>query len=245
MIDSTSPSVTRVFSLNHEAKPKRPIRSFVRREGRMTARQKLALEKFWPLYGLNVADGQVDFPAVFGRKSTVVFEIGFGVGASLFEMARQNQAQDFIGVEVHRPGVGALLAQINQFGLTNVRIFQEDVLEVLKQAIPDSSLDKILILFPDPWPKKRHNKRRLIQPAFVELLRQKLKVAGEVHLATDWEEYAEEMMTVFSSAKGFSNPCGVGQYLQESNLHRFSTKFEQRGKRLGHGIRDLLFTKIA
>lgn len=221
----------------------RRIRSFVKREGRMTESQKEALQRYWPQYGLTTQMGRLDFLQAFGRCSEVVLEIGFGMGDSLLEMAQNHQVVDYIGVEVHRPGVGALLIQMAKTETSNIRIFQEDVNDVLAKSIADASLSGLQIYFPDPWHKKRHHKRRLIQPGFVELLWQKLKFGGQVHLATDWENYAEQMMEVLSNHDGFNNVVGRGNYVQDQQL-RPTTKFEKRGQRLGHGVWDLVFVKM-
>lgn len=223
---------------------KRPIRSFVRREGRMTLSQKASLEKYWSEYGLETEMGLIDINAVFGRESDVILEIGFGAGASLLEMAAANPQDDYIGIEVHRPGIGGLLSQMVKNDVTNIRLFQQDVMEVLRKSIPDTGLSKIQIFFPDPWHKKRHHKRRLIQPSFVELLRQKLKLGGQVHLATDWQNYAEYMMEVFSNDDNFNNLVGHGHYLKDSSQYRVTTKFERRGQRLGHRIWDMIFVRM-
>ncbi len=212
----------------------RHIRSFVRREGRMTTGQKLAWEKFWPQYSLELTDSLINFADVFGNKASVTLEIGFGMGQTLLELAEQNPEINYVGVEVYRPGVGAVLAQLAAKDLTNVRIFCADVIEVLN-CIPDNSLNSILILFPDPWPKKRHHKRRLIQANFIDLIQQKLTYHGLLHIATDWENYAEHIEEIMAPTKGWKKikPCS-----------RPITKFEQRGKKLGHDIWDFCFEKV-
>ncbi len=222
-------------------KSHRPIRSYVLREGRMTPAQQRALTEHWPRYGLQVTDGLLDPKKVFGRDADLVLEIGFGMGQSLLAMAKQNPGQDFVGVEVHRPGIGALLVGMVEQEVDNIRIYQIDAKEVLSQCIADESLSKILIFFPDPWPKKRHHKRRLIQPEFVDLLIKKLKPGGLLHLATDWENYAEQMMDVLSSLPKLKNMAGDKQFSVSTD--RPETKFERRGRRLGHGVWDLIFSK--
>ncbi len=220
----------------------RQIRSFVLRTGRMTAGQKKAYEEAWPNFGLNLSDGAIKHESVFDRPAPVVLEIGFGMGDSLIEMAEAAPEKDFIGIEVHTPGVGRLLNQVVDKSLGNLRVYCDDAVEVLDQCIADGSLDKVQIFFPDPWHKKKHNKRRIVQPAFIQKLRAKLKAGGVIHLATDWEHYAEHMMEVMSAAEGFSNTCGDQAFSPRPEF-RPITKFERRGQRLGHGVWDLLFEK--
>ncbi|MCB1705821.1 MAG: tRNA (guanosine(46)-N7)-methyltransferase TrmB [Halioglobus sp.] len=218
------------------------IRSYVLRTGRMTPGQRRAYDEGWQLWGLDYSPGELAFDAVFGRPGPVVLEIGFGMGQSLAAMARANPDTNYIGIEVHRPGVGRLLHSIAEHDIRNIRIYCHDAVEVLRDSIADSSLDAVQIFFPDPWHKKRHNKRRLIQPAFVALLVRKLKSGGIVHLATDWEDYAQQMMAVLSAAEGLSNTCGEGAFSPRPE-QRPLTKFEQRGERLGHGVWDLVFSR--
>lgn len=222
---------------------KRIIRSFVRREGRMTLSQKEALEQYWDRFGLSTTTGFLNLMSVFQRSGDVILEIGFGMGQSLIATALEHPEVDFIGVEVHRPGIGKLLQQIAEHGLTNLRVFQEDIVQVLAKSVPDSSLSGVQIYFPDPWPKARHHKRRLIQPRFVHILYQKLKIGGKLHLATDWQNYAEHMMRVMTEASGFNNLAGYGRFILNNNF-RPKTKFEERGLKLGHQVWDLLFIKI-
>ena len=223
---------------------RRSIRSFVLRTGRMTPGQQKAYDSHWSSKGLLMADGMIDYAEVFGRQSPVVLEIGFGMGASLVEMAKAAPEQDFIGIEVHLPGVGKLLHGMEQHSVDNIRVYCDDAVEVLNQCIADNSLDRIQIYFPDPWHKKKHHKRRLIQPPFVQALRSKLKAGGVLHLATDWQPYAEHMMEVMVAADGFSNQA-QGSDFADRPAYRPITKFEQRGQRLGHGVWDLLFEKTA
>lgn len=225
-----------------EARPHRGVRSFVVRAGRMTtAGQQQALERLWPRYGLTLEQGMLDQQVVFGRKAPLVFEIGFGMGGSLTAMAKAAPEQDFIGVEVHPPGIGTILRAIEAEGLHNLRIYQADATEVLRHCIADGSLQTLQIFFPDPWHKKRHHKRRLVQAEFVQQLRPKLATGGVLHLATDWEPYAEQMLQVLTAAEGFRNCAGTALWASEHK--RPLTKFEQRGQRLGHGVWDLLFEK--
>jgi len=220
----------------------RPIRSYVLRMGRLTDGQQRAFDEHWPRFGLSQADGPLDYAAVFGRDAPRVLEIGFGMGQSLVAMAAAAPATDFIGIEVHRPGVGKLLHSMEEKGVGNIRIYCHDAVEVLRDCIAPASLDTIQIFFPDPWHKKRHQKRRLIQPAFAEQLVAYLKPGGILHLATDWENYAGQMLEVLSATPGLENTAGAGSYAPKPES-RPLTKFEQRGERLGHGVWDLLFRR--
>ena len=219
----------------------RRIRSFVRREGRLTPGQQRALDELWPRYGL-AADTSLVAPVAFGRTAPLTLEIGFGNGASLATMARQDTESNYVGIEVHRPGVGHLLKQIEIDGLENVRIYCHDAVEILNQCIDDHSLDRVLLFFPDPWHKKKHHKRRIVQPPFVNLLARKLKRGGIFHMATDWQAYAEHMLEVMESATAFSNAAGNQGYSERPD-YRPTTKFEQRGRRLGHGVWDLIYRR--
>lgn len=221
----------------------RRIRSFVRREGRLTKGQQRALAELFPRYGITLQQGIIDFDALFGRRGARILEIGFGNGASLAEMATEHPENDYLGIEVHRPGVGNLLLQIEKQSLNNIRVSNDDAIEVLEQQIPDESLDAVYLFFPDPWHKKKHHKRRIVQPAFVNLIQRKLKPAGTFHMATDWENYAEHMMAAMSTAAEFENIAGNRQYTARPE-YRPLTKFEQRGHRLGHGVWDLVFRKM-
>ena len=223
-------------------KKKRPIRSFVRREGRLTPGQQRALDELWPRFGLDLPEQADDLEALLAGEQPVTLEIGFGNGASLAEMAANEPEQLFIGIEVHRPGVGHLLQLVEKGGLENVRVICDDAVEVLKQYVPDGSLDRVLLYFADPWPKKRHHKRRIVQPNFVEVVAKKLKQGGIFHMATDWENYAEHMLEVMSGAQDFENTAGAGRYSERPD-YRPITKFEQRGQRLGHGVWDLLYRR--
>lgn len=222
--------------------PLRRIRSFVRREGRLTRGQQRALEELWPRFGLGT-DQPIDFTRCFGRAAPVTLEIGFGNGASLAEMAANAPECDFLGIEVHRPGVGHLLQEVERRGLSNVRVMCADAVEVLERQIADASLDRVLLFFPDPWHKKRHHKRRILQPAFIELLARRLRPGGRFHMATDWEDYARHMLAEMDQAPGFHNTAGPGRYAGKPD-YRPETKFERRGLRLGHGVRDLVYDRI-
>lgn len=212
------------------------IRSYVRREHRITPGQSRALKEYWNQYGLEVGTGHIEYPG------ECILEIGFGMGHSLLEMAEKFPDKKFIGVEVHRPGIGALLGAATKRGISNIKIYNADCLCVLKQSIKDESLSQIQIFFPDPWPKNRHRKRRLIQADFAALLLQKLKPNGYLHLATDWQDYAEQMLETIEPIPGFENVAGKGQFLTHRN-GRPITKFEQRGLILNQKIWDLLFIK--
>jgi tRNA (guanine-N7-)-methyltransferase len=216
------------------------VRSYVLRAGRMTAAQQRGFEQLWPRWGLDYADGPLDTDAAFGRSAPRVLEIGFGMGQSLAEMAGSTPDRDFIGVEVHRPGVGNLLNLLEARGVDNVRLYCHDAVEVLRDCIAEHSLDTVQIFFPDPWHKKRHHKRRLIQPPFVSLLLSRLRPGGLIHLATDWEPYAEHMLEVLQGFEALHNCAGAAQYSPRP-AQRPLTRFEQRGERLGHGVYDLLF----
>jgi tRNA (guanine-N7-)-methyltransferase len=220
----------------------RTIRSFVRREGRITRAQEQALTRLWPRYGLE-AGAPLDLDVCFGRHAPRTLEIGFGNGASLACMAVREPGVDFLGIEVHRPGVGHLLLELERRELDNVRIICADAVEVLKNCLPDAALARVLLFFPDPWPKKRHHKRRLVQPGFVELLARRLQPGGILHLATDWEHYAQHMLEVMAGAASFRNRAGAGNYVPRPD-YRPVTRFEERGQRLGHGVRDLLFERL-
>ena len=219
----------------------RTIRSYVIRGGRLTTSQQHALDNYWQKYGIDDVKGMLDCAALFGRQAPVVMEIGFGMGDSLLEMARSNPDKNFIGVEVHRPGVGRLLHEIDAFSLQNLRIYCHDAKEILQNCVSDTTLNTVQIFFPDPWHKKKHNKRRLVQPEFMQLVRQKLAIAGRVHMATDWVPYAEHLMEVMSAAPGYVNASGPGLY--STDAERPLTKFEKRGQRLGHAVHDLMFVR--
>jgi tRNA (guanine-N7-)-methyltransferase len=220
----------------------RRIRSFVRREGRLTPGQQRAMDELFPRFGIEAGETLLDLDAVFGRHAPRILEIGFGNGESLAEIARNHPDNDYIGIEVHRPGVGHLLMKVEELGLTNVRVMCADAVEVMEQQIPDGSLDALYLFFPDPWHKKRHHKRRQVQPAWAQLVRRKLKLGGRLHMATDWQNYAEHMLEVLSAAEGYRNTSDSGDYAPKPD-YRPETKFERRGQRLGHGVWDLVFER--
>jgi tRNA (guanine-N7-)-methyltransferase len=221
----------------------RPIRSFVMRTGRMTAGQTRALEEFWPRYGVEFSAQPLSLDALFGRVAPRTLEIGFGNGEHLAALATAHPERDYLGIEVHRPGVGHLLLLAATQELTNIRVSSQDAVEVLSEQLGAGSLDEVLVLFPDPWHKKRHHKRRLIQPPFVELIASRLRQGGVLRLATDWEEYALQMLEVLNSAGAlFTNLSPMGDWMPRPE-ERAPTRFEKRGERLGHGVWDLAFSR--
>jgi len=220
----------------------RRIRSFVRREGRMTDGQQRALDEQWPRYGIEHPAQPIDLRALFGREAPRMFEIGFGNGEHLLARAEQEPGWDFIGVEVHRPGIGRVLNRAAAAGLGNIRVASHDAVEVLRDGLPDGCLDQVVIQFPDPWHKKRHHKRRLVQPEFAKLVVAKLKPGGELQLATDWAPYAEHMLEVLNAEPALRNRAPDGRYV-ERPATRLKTHFEARGERLGHEVFDLAFLR--
>ncbi|MCC7547370.1 MAG: tRNA (guanosine(46)-N7)-methyltransferase TrmB [Burkholderiales bacterium] len=221
--------------------PSRHIRSYVLRQGRMSVAQTRAYETLLAQFALRYRAEPVDLDAAFGRRAPKTLEIGFGMGETTASIAHAHPDMDYLGIEVHSPGVGSLLKQIADLGLSNVRIVQHDAVEVVRHMLRSGSLDAIHVFFPDPWPKKRHHKRRLIQPPFVALLASRLKAGGYIHLATDWHEYAEQMLDVLRGEPLLANT--VDAYAPRP-AYRPLTKFEQRGLRLGHGVWDLVFRRV-
>jgi len=220
---------------------RRSIRSYVLRAGRITEAQKRALAELLPRYGIPFAPGPVDLDAAFGRRAPRVLEIGIGNGDTLVELATATPATDFIGAEVHPPGIGHCLLAVETRGLTNVRVVAHDAVELLTHMIPPAALDEVLLYFPDPWPKKRHHKRRIVQPAFVALVASRLKPGGRFRLATDWEPYAAWMLEMLSASPEFTNAAPGGGCIDRPE--RAATRFERRGRRLGHRVFDLEFLK--
>ncbi len=218
----------------------RPIRSYVLRQGRVSNAQARAHETLLPRYGIEYTGKPIDLGAVFGRSAQTVLEIGCGMGETTAAIAAAHPETDFLGIEVHTPGVGSLLKLIDEGGLTNLRVIQHDAVEVLREMIAPASLDGAHIFFPDPWPKKRHHKRRLVQTDFVALLASRLKPGGYVHLATDWEEYAGQMLAVLSAEPELEN---TAEGYAPRPAYRPQTKFETRGLKLGHGVWDVVFRK--
>ncbi|MPS32289.1 MULTISPECIES: tRNA (guanosine(46)-N7)-methyltransferase TrmB [Salinivibrio] len=230
--------------LTEDGKVIRKVRSFVRREGRLTKGQEQALNESWPTMGIDFEATELDWQQVFGNDNPVVLEIGFGMGASLVEMAKNAPEKNFVGIEVHTPGVGACLMAAREAGVTNLRVMCHDAVEVFEQMLPKDSLDTVQLFFPDPWHKKRHHKRRIVQLPFAEMVRDKLKVGGVFHMATDWENYAEHMIDVMEAAPHYQNVAQEGLYVPRPD-DRPLTKFEQRGQRLGHGVWDIKYTRTA
>ena len=227
-----------------ELRGRRQVRSFVLRGGRLTDGQRRALEELWPLYGIPDGEGELNFYALFGNDHPVIMEIGFGNGDATWEMAAQQTEKNFLGVEVHQPGVGHLLLKLASKGITNVRVACADAVELLRDRVPDASLDGVRIYFPDPWPKKRHHKRRIIQQVFIELLAEKMQDGAILHMATDWEAYAEFIMEVMRGSRQFENMSPHGGAYPRPEW-RPQTRYEKRGERLGHCVHDLVFRRAA
>ena len=237
------------FCMEHESLPAalptthRPIRSFVLRQGRMSPAQTRAMETLGPKFLLPYVNAPLDTTIIFRRSAPTIVEIGFGMGDATAAIAQTLVDSNFIGIEVHTPGVGALLKLIGENNIDNLRIIQHDAVEVLKNMIPDGSLSGMHIFFPDPWPKKRHHKRRLIQPEFVKLLAQKLSTDSYVHLATDWEEYAHHILDVLMQDRSLTNSSEAVNGFAPRPDYRGSSSFERKGLTKGHGVWDLVFIK--
>lgn len=228
-----------------EIKPefkKKPIRSFVIRSGRMTDGQRAAFNQWWPQFGLRMENGVFDAEQTFNNQNPTVVEVGFGMGDSLIEMARAETDKNFVGIEVHPPGVGRIISQAGENELRNLKVFMADATDVLSDCFSDGSLHRFQLYFPDPWHKKKHHKRRIVQTEFVRLITQKLAPGGVLHMATDWQPYAEHMLAVLSAEPQLINT--VEDFSPRPSF-RPLTKFEKRGERLGHGVWDLLFTKTS
>jgi len=218
----------------------RPIKSFVLRQGRISNAQQRSYDALLPRYGIPYSEAQLNLDEAFGRSAPKILEIGFGMGEATAHIASHHPQNDYLCVEVHTPGVGSLLKQVEELGLSNIRIVQHDAVEVLRHMLAPASLDGVHIFFPDPWHKKRHNKRRLIQPELVALLCERLKPGGYVHMATDWQDYAEQVLAVFSAEPRLVN---TAESYAPRPEYRPATKFEQRGLRLGHGVWDIVFRR--
>ena len=224
----------------------RSVRSYVMRAGRITEAQQRALATLWPRYGVEFSAGVLDLERLFGRAALRTLEIGFGDGEHLLERAIAAPERDFLGVEVHRPGIGHLLLAASKAGIGNLRVIAHDAVEVLQCQIAPESLDELQLLFPDPWPKARHHKRRIVQPAFAGLVASRLKADGRFHLATDWEPYAQDMLSVLCGCEALRNCADVGVGMAASASTPWpaaATRFERRGERLGHRVRELLFER--
>jgi tRNA (guanine-N7-)-methyltransferase len=219
-----------------------PIRSYVLRQGRFSRGQQRAYAELLPRFGVNYRREPLEFAQLFGNVSPVVLEIGFGMGETTARIAAENPATNYLGIEVHAPGVGSLLRQVEELALANVRVVTHDAVEVLRDMVPPGSLAAIHVFFPDPWPKKRHHKRRLIQPEFAALAASRLAPGGHLHVATDWQEYAEHVLAVLSAVPLLRN---TAEGFAPRPATRPETKFERRGLKLGHGVWDLLFTRIS
>ena len=228
---------------NREACEWRPVRSFVLRGGRLTDGQKRALDELWPRWGVEPGDGLLDFSATFGNDRPAILEIGFGNGDATWRMAAAEPQHNFLAIEVHRPGVGRLLLALAERQIDNVRVVCADAVAVLRERVPPESLDGVRIYFPDPWPKKRHHKRRMLQPEFVELLAARMRSGAILHLATDWAPYAAHMLEVMRGARSFENLSPDGGCCPRPEW-RPVTKYERRGERLGHPVSDLVFRRL-
>jgi len=220
----------------------RRIKSYVLREGRLTSSQARAMKELYPKFGIQHQKQLLDLSVVFDRDAPCFLDIGFGTGTSVVHMAALNPEHNHLGVEVHGPGVGSLLLRVEENNFSNVRVIYFDVMDILNDMIPDASLTGVFLFFPDPWHKRKHHKRRLVQESFIQLLRKKLVIGGFFHMATDWKHYAEHMMKEMSIAEGFQNKIADREYSERPD-YRPITKFEQRGQRLGHSVWDLIFIK--
>lgn len=220
----------------------RAIKSFVLRQGRLTHAQQDALANLWSDYGIDYAEQTLDITGLFDDDNDIVVEIGFGNGDSLLQQAIDQPHYNFLGIEVHSPGVGHLIHNADRQGIRNLKVMRHDAVDVLKLCIPDASIHKLQLFFPDPWHKKRHHKRRIIKPEFISLVHRKLKPGGRFHMATDWQPYAEAMLQQMEAANGFINDSGPGNFSPDK-AGRCETKFERRGHRLGHGVWDLVYHK--
>ena len=227
----------------NELKNKKTIRSFVLRQGRMTKAQQLAFENSWQQYGIDYSGELINLNDCFenSNQKTIV-EVGFGNGKSLAQMAYENPKTNYLGIEVHGPGVGSLLIEIERLQLKNIKCFHHDAIEVFTTMLPDNSINGLQLFFPDPWPKKKHHKRRIVKPEFLDLILTKFVDEGRFHMATDWWPYAEDAMEVLSAYKGLRNEIGEGKFAPRP-IFRPKTKFEARGENLGHGVWDLMFQK--
>lgn len=237
MLSGKSPVCAHNFMIK---KHLRTIHSFVKRQGRLTSGQELALETQWSIYGIDYSEDALNFDVLFNQNAEVTLEIGFGNGDSLWQMAQASPDKNFIGIEVHRPGVGHILRLIEDSDCENLRVSNQDAIDVLQHQIPDHSLDRVQLFFPDPWHKRKHNKRRIVQDEFIQQLAKKLKPGGVFHMATDWKDYAKHMLKTLNDSDLFNNLSDDNTFSPKPD-ERPITKFEKRGHRLGHGVWDLLF----
>ena len=223
---------------------KKSIRSYVVRSGRITESQRRAFEAHWSFFGLELDSGELEIESIFGSAAFVVVEIGFGMGDSLLKMAQAAPHQQFLGIEVYPPGVGSIMKRAYDAQLKNLRVYLADANDVIEECIGKNTIDRIQLFFPDPWHKKKHNKRRIVTHSFVQLVRSRLVLNGVFHMSTDWKAYAEHMLEIMEQSDGFSNCAGVGKFSVKPD-YRPLTKFELRGARLGHDVWDLVFKRIA
>lgn len=228
--------------MTEQPTPKRPVRTFVRREGRLTPGQQRALDELFPYYGVELGDQPLDLGRLFRRTAPVVLDIGFGDGEALAEIAANHPERDYLGIEVHRPGVGRLLRQLDDQAIPNVRVAAADAVQVMRYHIGTASLAGIQLFYPDPWPKKRHHKRRMVQPAWLELAASRLTDGGFLHMTTDWADYAEHMLEALASSEAFDNIAGPGEYASDPG-ERPPTKFERRGRERGHNVHDIILRR--
>ena len=228
--------------MDEQSPAQRAVRTFVRREGRLTAGQQRALDELFPRYGVDPGDGPLAFSDLFGRTAPVVLDIGFGDGEALAEIAAAHPERNYLGIEVHRPGVGRLLRQLDDQGVTNVRVAAADAIEIMRSNIRQASLAGIQLFYPDPWPKKRHHKRRMVQPDWLALAASRLIDGGFLHLTTDWAHYAEHMLDVIADSDAFDNTAGPGRYAPDPG-ERPPTKFERRGLERGHAVHDIILRR--
>lgn len=221
----------------------RLIRSFVKRDGRLTSGQKNALDKYWNRYGINYDGSKLDLKKIFSRVAPLIIDIGSGMGETTIKIASEYPENNYLSIEVHKPGVGSLLRQIKNNNLTNIRIMSHDVVEILQNSLPGKCIDSVYIFFPDPWPKKKHYKRRLIKSGFLEILKKKLKHNARIYISTDWVNYAEQILEVFNNNRYFMNLSATDKYAPRPRWRPY-TKFELRGEKLGHDIYDFAYRYI-
>ena len=230
-----------------ERKPesrKKSVRSYVVRSGRITKSQRKAFEAHWHKYGLELVTGKLNTESIFGSGAFVVVEIGFGMGDSLLQMAQASPNQHFIGIEVYPPGVGSIMKRAHETKLKNLRVYLADANDVIDECFGENTIDRLQLFFPDPWHKKKHRKRRIVTPSFVQLVRSRLVLNGVFHMSTDWKAYAEQMLEIMEQSDGYSNCAGAGNFSVKPD-YRPLTKFELRGERLGHNVWDLVFKRVA